>query len=149
MASNVTVRDLGWKNAKAAVKALDGRGVKVGFPAGKAPGDVIDYAAYNEFGTEHIPSRPFMRRSVDTAEREIASFGKAQAMAVASGAITAEQALDRLGLWFQSRIQNTITTARGWAVPNAPATVRQKGSSSPLIDTGRMRAAVTYEKDRG
>ena len=28
--------------------------------------------------------------------------------------------------------------------PNAPSTIRKKGSSRPLIDTGRMRQSVNF-----
>jgi hypothetical protein len=43
------------------------------------------------------------------------------------------------------KVQETIRNAKSWAVPNAPETIEQKGSSSPLIDTGRMVGAVRYE----
>jgi hypothetical protein len=40
-------------------------------------------------------------------------------------------------------IQHEITVLRH--PPNAPATIRAKGSSKPLIDTGEMRQSVTYQ----
>lgn len=148
MAGNVRVRDLGWRKIKTDVKALDGRGVKVGLRAGAASGDVIMYAAAQELGTDTIPARPFLRRTVDTSEREVGAFARSLAAGIVAGRLGAEQALDRLGLWFQSRIQQSITSARSWATPLAPPTVARKGSSAPLIDTGTMRASISYEKTR-
>ena len=37
------------------------------------------------------------------------------------------------------------TIGRGHFVPNAPNTIKQKGSSQPLIDTGRMRNSVSHK----
>ena len=54
----------------------------------------------------------------------------------------AEQILKELGLFQKDLMQNEIIT--GDFVPNAPSTIRRKGSSKPLIDTGRMRQAVNY-----
>ena len=51
-------------------RALEGPDrVKVGFPAGQDQ-EIIDRAVYNEFGTEHIPDRPFMRNAVGANQRD-------------------------------------------------------------------------------
>jgi len=34
-------------------------------------------------------------------------------------------------------------------VPNAPATIRKKKSSTPLVDTGQLRASITYQRGNG
>ena len=39
-------------------------------------------------------------------------------------------------------VQKTIK--EGSFVPNAPSTIRKKGSDKPLIDTGRLRQSVNY-----
>ena len=33
----------------------------------------------------------------------------------------------------------------GEFVPNAPSTIRKKGSDKPLIDTGQLRQGVSYK----
>ena len=33
---------------------------------------------------------------------------------------------------------------KGPFTPNAPATVKRKGSSQPLIDTGNLRKSITF-----
>ena len=119
--------------------------VKVGYQAGKAREDdgtdICDVAMWNELGTENIPSRPFMRNSVDGNMDKITSFMKGQAKEILHGG-NAEQSLKKIGMFQKGLIQNEITN--GSFAPNSPATIRKKGSRKPLIDTGRMRQSVNY-----
>ena len=55
---------------------------------------------------------------------------------------SADLILKELGIFQKDLMQAEIT--EGDFVPNAPSTVRRKGSSKPLIDTGRMRQSVDY-----
>ena len=131
---------------KRALIELDELECGVGFRHGKARNggvDICDYAAWNELGTSNgIPSRPFIRNSVDLHRDEINSALDKIVEMILNGA-TAEQALRELGLFQQSLIQGEITD--GSYAPNAKSTVRRKKSSHPLIDTGRMRQAVNYQ----
>ena len=54
-----------------------------------------------------------------------------------------ERLLERVGLLTAARIQQEITDLR--QPPNSPATIAAKGSSNPLIDTGKLRQSVSYE----
>jgi len=119
--------------------------VRIGFQHGEASEDdgtdICDIAAWNELGTEHIPSRPFLRKSVDENEGKINQFLQAEARSLASGK-TAETLLNEIGNFQKSLVQEKIT--EGSFAPNAESTIRRKGSSKPLIDTGRMRQSVHY-----
>lgn len=144
----VQVRDLGWRQIKTSARGLHGRGVKVGFRAGSGSNDgvpIVEYAAYNEFGTATSPARPFMRRTADQNQREVGDFARTLAAGVIAGRMNANMALNRLGLFYQNLIQTTITSARSWAEPLSPVTIKRKGSSAPLIDKGILRGAVSYE----
>lgn len=146
--SNVAVRDLGWRGIKTNVRQLHGRGVKVGLLAGSGTNDgvaVVDIAAMLEFGTDRMPSRPFMRHTADTSERQVSAMAKRVAGGVVTGRLNVDGALNTLGLWYQDRIQSTIRAARSWAVPLAPSTVRRKGSTQPLIDKGVLIRSISYE----
>ena len=57
--------------------------------------------------------------------------------------VPAEQILKEIGIFQKDLIQEKIT--EGSYEPNAASTIRRKGSSKPLIDTGRMRQSVNYE----
>jgi len=108
---------------------------------------VAEYASYNEFGTENIPERSFIRATID--ERRNRLFGKALQLqsAVLAGKMSLDLALDQIGLLTQANIQQKIEKLRDPA--NAPSTVAAKGSSNPLIDTGRLRQSISYEKVKG
>ena len=117
--------------------------VKVGFPKGKSAGDIIAIAVYNHEGTSRgIPPRPFITKAFFKARGELKTFLRAEAHGILTGKVTLAQALPRLGIWGQQQIQDQI----GSNMPpkNAVSTIRQKGSSKTLIDTGRMRQSVTW-----
>ncbi len=126
--------------------------VKVGFPAGKAPGDLIAIAVYNHEGTRGgasgggwggpIPPRPFITQAFFKARGEFKSFVRAEARGILTGQISIAQALPRLGLWGQQKIQDQIGS--NMAPRNSPVTVRLKGSSRTLVDSGRLRSSVTW-----
>ena len=103
---------------------------------------VAEVAAWNEFGTEHIPPRPFMRQSVDKYESQIKTMCSEQLKAIAEGSATADEALRAIGALQVGLIQHEI--GFGGFVKNADSTIRQKDSSQPLIDEGRMRQSVHY-----
>lgn len=119
--------------------------VRVGFQRGEASEedgtDMCDVAAYNELGTDHIPARPFIRQSVDDNESKINSFLKGEVKDFAKGK-SAEQILKEIGIFQKDLMQDKITS--GSFEPNAPSTIKKKGSSKPLVDTGRMRQSVNY-----
>ena len=133
------------------LKELAEKEVRVGFQHGKATeedgSDICDIAAWNELGTVHIPARPFLRMSVDDNASKIKSFLQEKKKDLVRG-ISAEQVLKEIGIFQKDLIQEKITD--GSFAPNAASTVKKKGSSKPLIDTGRMRQSVNYEiKQKG
>jgi len=109
---------------------------------------IVDVAVFNEFGTETIPARPFMRRTEELYSDRLQGFVLALAKGVMSGLVHPSTILDQIGLRYQSWVRQTIRDAYQWAAPNAPSTIARKGSSKPLIDTGRLHGAVNYEKTR-
>ena len=127
------------------MKELKELEVRVGFQSGKDTQedgtDICDIAAWNELGTENIPSRPFIRNSVDNHSDEINSFLMEKRNDLVHGA-SAKQVLNEIGLFQKNMIQSEIID--GSFEANAESTIKKKGSSRPLIDTGRMRQSVNY-----
>jgi hypothetical protein len=142
MSAKVTVVDHGYEQMKKDVAELKGRSVKVGI---MGEGEVLEYAMYNEFGTSRIPARPFMQTAYDKNEAEMSKYVDFLAQQIIDGKANADRVLRLLGETYQMKVQETIRNAKEWAVPNNPKTIEAKGSSSPLIDTGRMIGAVRYE----
>ena len=106
---------------------------------------VAAVAAWNEFGTEDIPERPFFRRALAEVEDGVTKIVKA-------GIDTEKMVVDdrlagRVGAYVAGQVQESITALK--EPPNAPGTVRQKGSNNPLLDTVHMRNSVGWSVDGG
>lgn len=143
--SRVIVVDKGWAKIKANLQGETGGTVKVGI---QGEAGIVDIAIYNEFGTKTIPSRPFMRTATDDNRANINRIMEMYAKQIISGQIGVRAALGRVGEWFTNRIQLHISNSKTWAEENADSTIAAKGSSTPLIDTGRLRQSVRWVIDK-
>jgi len=152
------------KKLFAELKKLAELDVQVGFTADKkgynqshTAVDAADYdsgasvaevACWNEFGTrtkdggQAIPERPFMRQSFDNHRDTIKVMLSHQLEAVVTGKSDADKAMRAIGAMQVGLIQHEIRN--GGFVENAESTRRQKGSSAPLINEGRMIQSVHY-----
>lgn len=152
----VSVRLVRKRHMKLPDKIAGPRRVKVGFPAGEASGSNIEKAVWNEFGTRGgasgggwggpIPERPFMRNSVRANRGKYRDAMKTSAAKILRGETALSIVMNKLGILAQGDIQSEITALS--SPPNSPVTIARKGSSNPLIDTGAMRAAVTWKVDK-
>ncbi len=145
MAANIrdTVTADGKKFEKL-LKELGQLEVKVGIRQGEPSGDgvdLVDIAMFNELGTVHIPSRPFLRDSVDANGDQINTFLQSLKKKLLQGA-SAEDVLKKIGVFQKGLIQKQIV--EGDFEPNKEKTIRRKGSDTPLVDTGRMRQSVNF-----
>ena len=131
------VEDLGGKELAVGVLRTAGREKKTG-------ADLVDVATWNEYGTSHIPKRPFMRIAETQNEDKWFRLAENTAAKVMKGMMSSEQSLELLGNKIVGDIQQVIGD-RSLLAPNAPATIRMKGSDAPLIDTGQLRQAISFE----
>ena len=104
---------------------------------------VLMVAEWMEYGTNTIPARSFIRAWFDENKATNTATMKSALQAVARGAITKERALELLGLRFVAGIQKRISD--GIPPELADSTIKAKGSSVPLIDTGQLRSSITFE----
>lgn len=122
--------------------------VRVGYPVGSGEypdgTPVIDVAIYNEFGTETIPERSFVRRAYRENKDKYANYLKRLASSLVKGVdVNIHSAMKAIGLDAVGDIQETIDKVSSPA--NAEITVLRKGSSHPLIDTGLLKQSTTFE----
>ena len=110
---------------------------------------IAEYAVYNEFGTSRIPARPFMRTVAKEKPKQWVGEMVRHIRGRATDPAIWKQALGVAGESMKSDIKDSIQN-RSW-VPNAPATIaakKRKGKvepDHPLMDTGQMISAVSYE----
>lgn len=97
---------------------------------------------WNEYGTKNIPERSFMRGWFDSHLPAIKKIVQDLYEQVADGKITAEKAVKLLGQWGQDQLRKSILDFT--TPPNAPATIRRKKSSHPLIDTGQALNSIHH-----
>ena len=123
------------------ITSLDGTVVSAGVMDSKN----ATKAAINEYGTSKMPQRPFMRTATSRYGK---SWGSKSAKAVQSvmKGMPISQVTELIGMQMKSDISSTLTN--GPWTPNAPSTIAKKGSSRPLIDTGELRASITYKVEK-
>ena len=139
--------DLGLRDIIRELEREEPPHVDVGVLA-KEGGELVIIAAANEFGTKTIPSRSFIRSTIDDKQEQIMDFAESQARRIADGQITKKDALEAIGELIKSLIQLRIIELR--EPPNAPSTIRQKGSSNPLIGkTGRLNQSIAWRLGGG
>lgn len=99
----------------------------------------------HEFGVPErgIPERSFMRSTASEESENLGRLSKAQIAECIEGNVSPHDVFATIGAYLQGKIVEEITD--GEFEPNNENTVKRKGSSKPLIDTGQLRASITYE----
>jgi hypothetical protein len=146
-----TYRDMGAKKIGERLDQLNSLSLTIGFqgqtalelyPDGKI--NVATVALYNEFGTQNMPARGFMRRAITENLNAIqGEFGKHFAMVVELRE-TPIEAMFAVGRFVADAMVDAINTSTTWAAPNAPSTVENKGHAHPLIETQLMKKSITW-----
>lgn len=134
---------------KKKIKSLKDATLKIGFPnesakthSTKDGATAVHKAVVNNFGLG-VPRRPFMNIAFaknKAAYRKIIAngFKKIETLNV-------EKLVNKLGVKGQGDVQRAIVELRTPA--NSEQTIKTKGSSNPLIDTGHMRQSVTFHAE--
>lgn len=151
---SVTDRDFGYARIIEDLEAMTSEphvlvGIRQAEGIEVAEGDDLNLAtiaAINEFGTDdgRIPSRPFLRQTVDE-NRDV--YAKEMGKAITDqldGKRTLVEGLELVGLRAVRDVQKKIRNNDFYR--NVPSTVAAKrGSTKPLIDTGRLRQSIDFE----
>jgi hypothetical protein len=148
--------DHGWEELKREVARMADHHVLVGVQGAEAAANyqgtgltIAQIGSVHEFGRPaiNIPERSFIRAGIDEHRERILNRCTRMAAGIMGRVITVEQALGLLGEYTVGLLKARI--ARGIEPPNRPSTIRRKGSSKPLIDTGQLRNSITYAIERG
>jgi phage gpG-like protein len=141
----------------AALGAIHEYGADIDHPGGTSYGFASKSAAnrnevrflktgkgYAELGTTgphkiNIPARPWLNPGVMSGNVEYLNIIE---RALKDGK-TLDYALNQVGVVAVGMVQKYMTDLRSPA--NAPSTIKKKGSSNPLIDSGALRQSVTYK----
>lgn len=103
---------------------------------------LADVAAINEMGLG-VPERSFIRSTLDAGRRKYSALMEGVGDAAVAGKITVERGAKLVALVVEGDVKEAISD--GVPPPNAESTIVAKGSSTPLINTGQLRGAITAE----
>ncbi len=106
---------------------------------------MVDLAMVHEFGSKdgHIPQRSFIRSTCDSKRNEHIKLSDILQSKILEGKLDIRQALGQLGEVVEKDMVQTIN--QGLSTSLQPATIKRKGSSKPLIDTGRLKGSIKHE----
>lgn len=142
MANGVQDTDRGYKALLATLRSIDGVEITVGIPQ-DAGEDLIVYAAAQEFGTDTIPERSYLRATLAMNSKTYQKLLRRALMkTLRTGTpfvFTARDVAKRMEQDIKTRIYAGIQP------PLEPETIAAKGSSTPLIDTGRLVQSITSQ----
>jgi len=144
---NVIEIDRGWSNIEKNIRKMGGAETRVGLfgSGGGADENLAARASVQEYGSRRWKGggRPFMRQSFDKNVGDLERLAKKEYDQVVDQKQSVSKMVKTVGAWMEGKIKETITT--GNFRPLKPATIRAKGSSTPLIDTGQMRNSITHK----
>lgn len=160
MRAEVKVTSSNWAQAKLiqSIGDLTRKKVYVGIPAAKAARNrrqkrqpinnaELMYIHTNGSLLKHIPPRPVIEPAIQdpvNLEQIADEFKLAGVAALDGKPELVTRQLNLAGTVAENAARGWFTNPKnGWA-PNAPSTIRRKGSSRPLIDTGQLRKAITH-----
>lgn len=128
-------------NKKARVGILGGDNSRPDEPLGNAGIGLV-----HEMGstTKNIPPRSFLRMPLETKAKELVSVLDSKLVSDNISQGNLEVALELLGIKAEAIVQEAFESGGfgKWAA-NSPDTIAQKGSASPLIDTGELRKSIS------
>ena len=138
-----TDRDMGFDAIMAGLARLDGSSIKAGLIPPTSQ-DVILRGAANEFGTDTMPARPFMRSAIDANPQRVTEILTEMVIKSDKGG-----ALEGAAIEFEELIKKQIADSPAWAEELAPETIAEKGFDHPLIDTSEMHDSISSQVKAG
>lgn len=140
--------DNGYTKYRESIAELHNSVIQVGLFA-EVGDEVLTKAIVNEFGTTQagrnknitIPERSFIRATYNKQYKKVAKRFTQIFESISKKRYDVKAKLKLIALEQSSATQETITNFKSPA--NAPSTIKKKGSSHPLIDTGEMRSKIT------
>lgn len=131
------------------LRDLSNKKVAVGFPKGKLNSphyengeSIIDVAIQNNYGYG-VPRRDFMTPASKRWQKKCQQRAEEMGEDLTLGKINTVAFLELLGQEGQEIISEEIIKLH--TPPNAPETIKRKGSSNPLVDSGDLSKAALYE----
>lgn len=146
----VTVRKNNWAKILKNLYKFSRKDLLVGVPQAKTERDENEGITNAELMFIHtkgspiknIPPRPTIEPTIEEEKERISKDFATALKGVLSGNTDGKKELEKIGIYTVNKIKAKFGSED--LAPNAPSTIKAKGSDKPLIDTGQLRNAVTY-----
>ena len=154
-----TEKGKGLDDLKNSLKSLGDSQVLIGIPESENARDDDSGITNSQLAFIHsqgsplqgIPPRPFLEPSIDRNKDLLAIQQKNIINKSLSGDGDGyREEMEKTGLLMSTKAKEFLTDPANGLAPNSPGTIRRKGSSKPLIDTGSLLNSITYVvRERG
>ncbi len=150
------------------LQALNNHHLEIGILSGQAESEILMIAAVNEFGVQisvtpamraylhhigihlkaetttiNIPERSFIRDGWDAKNTDVEKKIEYYLGSVMDGKLDAITFYEAIGGQVVSYLQEYLVALS--SPPNHPVTIERKGSSQPLVNTGRLKDSITWK----
>lgn len=135
-----------WPRLRQAVHGLEGWAATVSFQGGRNDSRMTNaqIAYVHEHGSpaQNIPARPFLGPGIKEAMPELVGVARQVAKKTVDNMSSSEvvRGMEILAAGLEAAVKRKIL--KGPFAPLKPATIRRKGHSKPLIDTGQMYDSI-------
>lgn len=152
--------DKGWQRIKEDMRMLKGSYTKVGLPqdgrvgnptskgSGTPPvndmSELVIIGAVHEYGSQRVPMRSFLRSTTDENRGQISQLKEKLITKIYAGAIKSREALSITGEFLTTKVKQKIVAIK--IPPLSLATVKRKGSTNPLVDTGQLVQSIQHKE---
>lgn len=136
--SNLEYREMTGKKTSASGKEASRALIAATLNYGRQAGTTLEGRSYPA-----IPARPFMKFAQEIFKRVFPKELRRIMPLYLSGVVTIDAVMKSIGERAKNSVQEAIRT--GDYVPLSGKTIKAKGSSTPLIDTGKMVESVSFE----
>lgn len=103
------------------------------------------YIHTNGSPANNIPPRPVIEPAIQDSKEEIGTLLKEAILKALEGDTGgAMSGMEKAGLQGENAAKGWFTNPKNNWARNAESTIKQKGSSKPLIDTGQLRKSITH-----
>lgn len=144
--TSIDDRDMGMDALLAEIES-EGGFVDIGLHSDEDE-EMLQKGIDNEFGTNRIPSRPFIRATIDQNEGLFLKHAETLSGNIIDKKINKLEALTEMGMLIKGETQRYMINLK--SPPNAPSTIKKKkGQDNPLIDKGDMVGSIDYDVKPG
>ena len=157
--------DRGWRRIVEEMRQLSRSYTKVGLPEngnvaaptnlgdalerGRAPvvemSELVIIGAVHEYGSRRVPMRSFLRSATDENRVRIEQLKGTMVDKIYTDSASVRQALSVVGEFLTTKVKAKIVAIK--TPPLSLATIRRKGSTNPLVDTGQLTQSIQHVEE--